>query len=274
MRFQHSGKVKDVYDAGEGNLMFRFSDRVSAFDVPFGEAVPRKGEVLCKFAQYWFETVPARNHFVKRVSDTEMLVKRMDMVPMECVVRGYLYGSLMERFVDGRAALPDGARPVLASRLPEPVFDPTTKAKHDVPVDREAAVGGGLVTGEQYDTLERLSVDTYLTMHGIVDAAGFILADLKLEFGVLDGDLCLGDSIGPDECRMWPKDAYVAGRTQDAYDKQILRDWLLEAGWARRFKDDRDAGREPRPPRIPDEIIEKMTKRYAAAYERITGMAL
>lgn len=271
MKFLNSGKVKDVYDLEDGTLLFRFSDRVSAYDVKLRQVIPRKGEVLCKFAQYWFGQLPGPNHFVRRVSDTEMVVKRMEMVPLECVVRGYLYGSLMARCRDGSAALPEGAGMVLASKLPRPVFDPTTKSEHDIPVDRAAAIRDGLVTPERYDHLESLSVSIYEKMAAVADRAGFILADLKLEFGILDGRLCLGDSIGPDEFRLWPKDSYEMGRTQEAYDKQILRDWLTEAGWATRFKDDRAAGRDPQAPDIPQEIIEKMTARYISAYERITG---
>ncbi len=271
MKFLNSGKVKDVYDLEDGTLLFRFSDRVSAYDVKLHQTIPGKGEVLCKFAQYWFDQLPGPNHFVRRVSDTEMVVRRMEMVPLECVVRGYLYGSLMARCRDGSATLPDGATMILASKLPRPIFDPTTKSEHDVAVDRAAAIREGLVAPERYDKLELLSISIYERMAAAADRAGFILADLKLEFGILDGWLCLGDSIGPDEFRLWPKDSYEAGRTQEAYDKQILRDWLTEEGWAKRFEDDRAAGRDPQPPDIPQEIIEKMTARYMSAYERITG---
>ena len=274
MRFLNSGKVKDVYDLEDGTLLFRFSDRVSAYDVKFTQTIPRKGEVLCKFAQYWFDKLPGPNHFVGRTADTEMVVRRMEMIPMECVVRGYLYGSLMGRYRKGSAILPEGTRPVLAARLPKPVFDPTTKSEHDVPVDRGAAIRDGLVTERQYDELESASISIYEQMAAVADGAGFILADLKLEFGVLDGELCLGDSIGPDEYRLWPKEAYREGRTQEAYDKQILRDWLTEEGWAQRFEEERAAGRDPRPPEIPSAIIEKMTARYVSAYERIAGRDL
>ena len=263
-RFLNSGKVKDVYDMGDGTLMFRFSDRVSAFDVQFHDIIPRKGEVLCKFAQYWFRNISVPNHFVCSLSDTEILVKKMDMIPLECVVRGYLYGSLMSRFKNNQVEL--------ASQLASPIFDPTTKSKHDRPISRQYAIESGLVTAHQYDTLSDVSISIYKTMAKQVDAAGFILADLKLEFGIMDGQILLGDSIGPDEYRLWPKDSYVVGQRQDSYDKQILRDWLVEAGWERKFQDDLSLGVESQPPDIPSDISEKITARYISSYAAITGL--
>lgn len=271
-RFLNSGKVKDVYDMGDGTLMFRFSDRVSAFDVQFHDVIPRKGEVLCKFAQYWFRNISVPNHFVRSLSDTEILVKKMDMIPLECVVRGYLYGSLMSRFKDSKVELPPDSNTELASQLNSPIFDPTTKSKHDKPVSRQHAIESGLVTAHQYDTLRDVSISIYETMAEQVDAVGFILADLKLEFGIIDGQILLGDSIGPDEYRLWPKDSYVVGQRQDSYDKQILRDWLVEAGWERRFQDDLSLGVESQPPEIPPEISEKITARYISSYAAITGL--
>lgn len=272
MRFVASGKVKDIYDAGGGMLLFRFSDRVSAYDVKFSQDIPDKGRVLCRFAEFWFENIPIRSHFVRRESDTDIMVRRMEMIPMECVVRGYLYGSLAERAARGEAELPGGADTALASRLPEPVFDPTTKSEHDVPVDRGTAIGEGLVTGEQYDWLKKASIDTYTRMAETADSAGFILADLKLEFGMLDGRITLGDSIGPDEYRLWPKDSYSPGGVQEAYDKQILRDWLAAEGYKERFDEARKAGNEPVAPEIPADVISKMSGRYVRAYEKMTGI--
>ena len=274
MKFLASGKVKDLYEYGEGLLLFRFSDRVSAYDVKFREDIPQKGEVLCKFAEFWFDTLGVPNHFVRRLSDTEIIVKRMDMIPMECVVRGYFYGSLAGRWKKGTVQVPEGTQTELAAKLPEPVFDPTTKSEHDIPVDRQAALGMGLVTKEQFDWLSSKSVEIYRQMESVADAAGFILADLKLEFGIDDGEIVLGDSIGPDEYRLWPKETYEVGRTQEAYDKQILRDWLTEHGHAKRFEDARGAGQEPAAPAIPPEIVSKMTARYVSAYRRITGRPL
>ena len=273
-RFLASGKVKDVYDMGDGTLMFRFSDRVSAFDVKFGDMIPRKGEALCKFAQYWFDALPGPNHFVRRLSDVEMLVKRMDMIPLECVVRGYLYGSFMDRFGAGKVELPPGSGIALASKLGRPVFDPTTKSEHDAPVGREEAISAGLLTKEQYELLQSRSLAIYGMMAARARDAGFVLADLKLEFGVLDGQILLGDSIGPDEYRLWPADSYAPGNRQESYDKQILRDWLVETGWAKRFGDDLAAGVKSTPPAIPQDISEMMSSRYVSSYEALTGAPL
>ena len=275
MRLVASGKVKDIYEAGPETLLFRFSDRISAYDVRFQGGVPRKGEVLCAFAEHWFTKLGVPSHFVERTAPAEMLVRRMEMVPLECVVRGYLYGSLHDRVAGGAAELPAGAADSrMAAMLPAPVFDPTTKAEHDEPVGRAGAVEAGLVTGPEYDELSAASIGIYERMAAAADAAGFILADLKLEFGRRGGRLVLGDSIGPDEFRLWPKRSYAPGSVQVAYDKQILRDWLSENGYKRRFEADRAAGRTPEAPPIPPEISARITARYVEAYERITGRRL
>ncbi len=274
VKFLTSGKVKDLYDVDDDTLQFKFSDRVSAYDVKFKQDIPRKGEVLCKFAEFWFNELPVPNHFVRRVSDTEILVKKMKMLPIECVVRGYFYGSLVNRWKKGEVPLPKGTDTTLAAKLLEPIFDPTTKSEHDIPINRQKALDMKLVTTEQYDWLEKTSVDIYKRMSEIADSAGFILADLKLEFGILNGQITLGDSIGPDEYRLWPKNSYHIGKTQEAYDKQILRDWLTEHGFQKQFDDARDAGQEPIPPQIPNDIIQKMTQRYITAFEKLTGHSL
>ena len=274
MKFLTSGKVKDLYVYNEDEILFRFSDRVSAYDVKFKENIPRKGEVLCKFAEFWFNELPVPNHFVKRQSDTEIIVKKMDMLPIECVVRGYFYGSLVSRWKNGEVLVPQGTETILAAKLPEPIFDPTTKSKHDIPIDKTKAIEMKLVSEEQYKWLEKTSIDIYKKMTMIADNAGFILADLKLEFGILDGEIILGDSIGPDEYRLWPKDSYAVGKIQEAYDKQLLRDWLTANGYQKQFDDARDAGKEPVAPKIPEEIIQKMTNRYVTAFEQLTGHSL
>ncbi len=278
MRFLASGKVKDIYELEDdpGHLLFRFSDRVSAYDVKFSQDIPRKGEILCRSAEFWFGRLNVPNHFVRRVSDTDMVVRRMKMLPIECVVRGYLYGSMYDRWRDGALTLPEGSGTQLASRLSRPVFDPTTKSEHDVPVDREAAVGMGLVSERQYDWLEERSVRIYKDMSRVADSAGFILADLKLEFGILEardggGQITLGDSIGSDEYRMWPKDAYSPGDVQTSYDKQILRDWLSANGYKKAFDDARAAGQEPVAPTIPSDVISNMSRRYVDSFKRISG---
>lgn len=274
MKFLASGKVKDLYDPGDDTLVFKFSDRVSAYDVKFVENIPRKGEVLCKFAEFWFNELPIPNHFVKRNSETEITVKKMKMLPIECVVRGYFYGSLVNRWKKGEVQIPHGTDTTLAAKLSQPIFDPTTKSEHDIPINKIKAIEMNLVTEEQYNWLEKNSIEIYKKMAQMVDKTGFILADLKLEFGILDGQITLGDSIGPDEYRLWPKESYAVGKIQEAYDKQLLRDWLTANGYQKQFEEERKKGREPIAPKIPEEIIQKMTSRYVAAFEKTTGHSL
>ena len=274
MKFIGSGKVKDVYDLEDGTLLFRFSDRVSAYDVKFKEEIPKKGEVLCKFAEFWFKELKIPNHFVKTQSKTEMIVKKMKMLPIECVVRGYFYGSLVNRWKSGKIKLPSDTDTRLAAKLAEPIFDPTTKSTHDIPVDKTAAIEQNLVTEGEFDWLSETSIKIYNKMVITADAAGFILADLKLEFGMLDGKITLGDSIGPDEYRLWPKGSYEIGKIQEAYDKQLLRDWLTENGYQKQFEDARASGQEPVAPKISQNLISKITERYVIAYERLTGHSL
>lgn len=274
MKFVGSGKVKDVYDLEDGTLLFRFSDRVSAYDVKFKEEIPKKGEVLCKFAEFWFKKLNVPNHYVSTKSKTEMVVKKMKMLPIECVVRGYFYGSLASRWKKGEIKLPQGTNTELASKLPEPIFDPTTKSTHDIPVDKKTAISANLVTEKEYDLLSDTTIEIYKKMQKIADDSGFILADLKLEFGKLDGKILLGDSIGPDEYRLWPKESYAVGKIQEAYDKQLLRDWLTENGYQKKFDDARAQGKEPVAPPIPPELVRKMTERYVIAYEKLTGKSL
>ncbi|EIJ65521.1 phosphoribosylaminoimidazolesuccinocarboxamide synthase, partial [Candidatus Nitrosopumilus salaria BD31] len=181
MKFLTSGKVKDLYDMGDDTLLFKFSDRVSAYDVKFNENIPQKGKVLCKFAEFWFNELPIANHFVKRYSDTEIIVKKMKMLPIECVVRGYFYGSLVSRWKKGEVTLPENTDTTLAAKLLEPIFDPTTKSEHDIPINKSKALEMNLVTAEQYAWLEKTSIDLYKKMSALADNAGFILADLKLE---------------------------------------------------------------------------------------------
>ena len=272
MKFLTSGKVKDVYELENDILLFKFSNRVSAYDVKFKDEIPKKGEILCKFAEYWFNKLDVPNHFVERRSDTEIVVKKINMLPIECVVRGYFYGSMVNRWKSGEIILPEGTNTELATKLPTPVFDPTTKSEHDIPVDKSKALEMDLVSEEQYVWLEKTSIDIYNQMASVANDAGFILADLKLEFGILDGKITLGDSIGPDEYRLWPKDSYVLGKIQESYDKQILRDWLTANGYQKQFEDERNDGKEPTAPQIPSEIIKTITERYVIAYEKLTGL--
>jgi len=274
LKFLTSGKVKDVYELEDGKLLFKFSNRVSAYDVKFKDEIPKKGEVLCKFAQYWFNKLGMPCHFEERRSDTEIVVRKLNMLPIECVVRGYFYGSLVSRWKDGKISLEDGTQTDLAAKLPSPIFDPTTKSTHDMPVNKEEAISQKLVTNDEYDWLSEESIKIYEKMARIADNAGFILADLKLEFGKLNNEIILADSIGPDEFRLWPKDEYKIGETQQAYDKQLLRDWLTENGYQKKFDDARSSGNEPIAPSIPTDLISKMTHRYVTAYESMTGNTL
>jgi phosphoribosylaminoimidazole-succinocarboxamide synthase len=274
LKFLTSGKVKDLYDVDENSLLFEFSDRVSAYDVKFSQNIPKKGKVLCRFAEFWFNKLDVPNHFISRESDTRILVKKMKMIPMECIVRGYFYGSLISRWKNGSIQLPENTDTTLAAKLTEPLFDPTTKSEHDIPVDKAMALKMNLVSEEQYGWLEKTSIDIYEQMAAVANDAGFILADLKLEFGILDGKITLGDSIGPDEYRLWPKDSFAVGKIQESYDKQILRDWLTANGYQKQFEDERNEGKEPTAPQIPSKIIETITKRYVIAYEKLTGNSL
>jgi phosphoribosylaminoimidazole-succinocarboxamide synthase len=274
LKFLTSGKVKDVYELEDGKLLFKFSNRVSAYDVKFKDEIPKKGEVLCKFAEYWFNKLGISSHFEERRSDTEIVVRKLNMLPIECVVRGYFYGSLVSRWNDGKISLEDGTQTDLAAKLPSPIFDPTTKSTHDMPVNKEEAILQKLVTSDEYDWLSEESIKIYEKMARIADNAGFILADLKLEFGRENYAIILADSIGPDEFRLWPKDTYKIGKTQEAYDKQLLRDWLTENGYQKKFDDARSNGEEPIAPSIPSDLVSKMTQRYVTAYERLTGNTL
>ncbi len=274
MKFLASGKVKDIYDLEDGNLLFLFSDRVSAYDVKFKEEIPKKGEILCRFAEFWFDKIDVPNHFVRNESKIGIIVKKMEMLPIECVVRGYFYGSLVNRWKKGEVSIPEGTNTSLAAKLSQPLFDPTTKSEHDIPIDKAKALEMNLVTDEQYNWLEKTSIVIYKKMAKIADNVGFILADLKLEFGILNGEITLGDSIGPDEYRLWPKESFEIGKIQEAYDKQLLRDWLTANGYQKQFDDARNAGKDPVAPEIPQEIIAKMTERYVIAYEKLAGKSL
>jgi len=269
------GKVKDVYKLGDDQLVFVFSDRVSAYDIVLPSTIPRKGEVLCKLAGYWFDYLRVPNHMVRLMDETRMVVRKLKMIPVECVVRGYLYGSLFERLSKGEIHLPVDR--VLAAKLPEPLFDPTTKSDvKDEPITMEQVVEEGWLDQEQMDALRDVSLDIYRKMTEKADRAGFILADLKLEFGFdEDENILLADSIGPDEFRLWPKTEYAPGKTQESYDKQPIRDWLSKVGYKKSLDDARKQGLpSPRPPDLPAELISEISKRYVVAYERLTGAKL
>ena len=269
------GKVKDVYDLGDGQLLFVFTDRVSAYDVVLPSVIPRKGEVLCKLAAFWFDYLKTHHHMVRLDNSNRMVVRRLKMIPVECVVRGYLYGSLHDRLVKGEISLP--VEPVLASKLAEPIFDPTTKSDvKDEPITIEQIEDEGWLDPEQIEALKETSINIYNTMSLRAEGAGFILADLKLEFGFdEEGNIFLADSIGPDEFRLWPKDQYAPGKIQESYDKQPIRDWLAKMGYKKTLDEARRAGQPtPRPPDLPPDLVAETSRRYVVAYERLTGLKL
>ena len=271
-RFLRSGKVKDIYEYDEEHLLFHFTDRVSAFDVILPTTIPRKGEVLCRLGAYFFETMGVPNHMVKTEGPDRMVVKKMEMIPVECVVRGYLYGSLMDRLSKGEVDLP--VERTLASKLPEPYFDPTTKSEvKDEPISEAEIVAQGRMTDDELARVKARTIEVYEMLSRRAAAAGYILADIKLEFGRdADGSILLGDTIGPDEFRMWPAKSYAPGRTQQSYDKQPIRDWLISEGYKSKLDASRKAGTpRPDPPQLPDWLVQETASRYALVYETFAG---
>jgi len=275
MRLLRKGKVKDIYEVDEGHILFHFSDRVSAFDIKMATPIPRKGEVLCRFGEFWFDVLQTPHHMLKVVAKDKMQVKRLEMIPVECVVRGYYYGSFVDRHKD-RRALPSDFEPVLASKLPQPIFDPTTKSEeHDLPIGREQVISSGILSDKEYDDLEKTSISLYEKMSVIVERAGFIIADVKFEFGRDEnGTLVLGDSLGPDEYRLWLKTDYHPGKIQESYDKQLLRDWLIKTGFKEKVDRLAKEGKKPESPEVAPEIASELSRRYIMAYERISGCKL
>jgi phosphoribosylaminoimidazole-succinocarboxamide synthase len=277
MRLVRQGKVKDIYELEDGRIVFHFSDRVSAFDVKMPTPIPRKGEVLCKFGKFWFDSLDTKHHMLDVNEKDEMTVMPLKMIPMECVVRGYFYGSFVDRYQNLLGnVLPNDFEPVLASRLPFPIFDPTTKSEeHDIPVSRKDVENSGLVSTQDYDYLQELSITLYKRMSKIVEKAGFFIADVKFEFGRgRDGEIVLGDSLGPDEYRLWLKEDYLPGKMQASYDKQLLRDWLVETGFKEKVDQLAKEGKKPSPPEIDPDIVNELSRRYVFAYERIAGRKL
>ena len=282
----HSGKVRELYDAGGDRLLMVASDRVSAFDVIMAETIPEKGRVLTAMTWFWCEemadVVPGTllaadpADVTRRLgglrlpgdwSGRAVLVRRAHMLPLECIVRGYLAGQAYEEYARTGTVhglnMPTGLQ--LASRLPEPIFTPSTKATegHDLNIDFGAAVD--LVGHEAATTARDIALELYRRAAARCATAGFVLADTKFELGYVDGVLCLCDEVcTPDSSRLWPADQVVPGTTPPAFDKQPLRDWLAAQPW----------DRTPPPPPLPAAVIEAMSARYIAAYERVTGRSL
>ncbi|HVT42325.1 MAG TPA: phosphoribosylaminoimidazolesuccinocarboxamide synthase [Acidimicrobiales bacterium] len=283
----HSGKVRDLYDAGDDRLLMVASDRVSAFDVIMAERIPDKGRVLTAMTTFWCEemadVVPGTQLAVDPAAIADalgdrvelpadwagraVLVRRAEMLRLECIVRGYLAGQAWEEYdragtVHG-TRMPAGLR--LASKLAEPIFTPSTKATegHDLNIDFDAAVD--IVGREVAEKARDICLELYRRAAARAADAGLILADTKFELGWVDGQLCLCDEVcTPDSSRLWPADEVVPGTTPPAFDKQPLRDWLAAQPW----------DRTPPPPPLPPEVVQAMSARYVAAYERVTGRAL
>jgi phosphoribosylaminoimidazole-succinocarboxamide synthase len=269
------GKVRDIYDAGEERLLLVASDRISTYDVVHPTPIPDKGKVLTGLTAFWLDRTAdiCPNHLVSYTDVPEehrgraMLVERLEMVPVECVVRGYITGSGWKDYLATGAVcgidLPAGMRE--SERLPEPIFTPATKADvgdHDenVDFDRAAEIVGDRPLLEE---LRRLSIAIYERAADHARERGIVLADTKFEFGRRpDGTIVLGDEVlTPDSSRFWPADGYEPGRGQPSFDKQYVRDWATASGW----------DKSPPAPEIPADVVEGTRARYVDAYERITG---
>jgi phosphoribosylaminoimidazole-succinocarboxamide synthase len=268
-----SGKVRDIYAVGEGRLLLVASDRISTYDVVHPTPIPDKGKVLTGLTAFWLDRLGevCANHFVsykevpEEFAGRAMLVERLEMVPVECVVRGYITGSGWKDYqATGSVCgieLPDGLSE--SEQLPEPIFTPATKAElgaHDenVDFDRAAEIIGDRALLEE---LRRLSIAIYELGATHARERGIILADTKFEFGRrADGTIVLGDEVlTPDSSRFWPADGYEPGHGQPSFDKQYVRDWASGSGWDKR----------PPAPALPDEVVEGTRARYVEAYERI-----
>jgi phosphoribosylaminoimidazole-succinocarboxamide synthase len=268
------GKVRDIYDAGDRLLMVA-SDRISTYDVIHPTPIPGKGQVLTGISAFWFERtghiVP--NHVVSftevpdQVRGRAMLVDKLEMFPVECVVRGYITGSGWKDYQATGAVcgieLPEGLRE--SEQLPEPIFTPATKAEigdHDenVDFDRAAEILGDR---ELLEELRRLTIEVYSFAAAHARERGIILADTKFEFGRdKSGRIVVGDEVlTPDSSRFWPADTYEPGRSQPSFDKQFVRDWASSSGW----------DKSPPAPEIPEDVVEGTRQRYEEAYGRITG---
>jgi len=274
MKFIHSGKVKDVYELDTKLLLFHFTDRVSAYDVPMITDIKGKGEILCKFAEFWFHHLDFNNHMLRLDAKDKMVVKKLKMIPLECVVRGYLYGSLYERYSSAPKLLDLDPNLKLASKLEEPIFDPTTKSNiHDQPISENQILGDKILTKNELRYVKDTSIRLYNQMSEKSNNAGFIMADVKFEFGKdpITEEIILADSLGPDEFRMWSIESYRVGEVQVSYDKQYLRDWLIKVGFKEKLKDAANDGKKVMPPELPSEVVNELLKKYSYVYDKITN---
>jgi phosphoribosylaminoimidazole-succinocarboxamide synthase len=274
------GKVRDIYDAGDDRLLIVATDRISAFDVVLPTPIPDKGRVLTACSLRWYEEIAdlVPNHLLSArrqdfpapfdgdpdLTGRAMLVHRADVIPIECVARGYLAGSGWAQYREsgGVSGIPLRSGLRESDRLPEPIFTPTTKAAegHDLPLTPDAAsdhVGTGL-----YERLKELSLEIYERLAAAATKRGVIVADSKFEFGLIHREITLIDEVGtPDSSRFWPADDYAPGRPQPSFDKQYVRDWLDASGWAH----------EPPAPELPATVVRETAAKYREAYERIAG---
>jgi phosphoribosylaminoimidazole-succinocarboxamide synthase len=276
LRLHSSGKVREIYE-WEDDLLMVASDRISIYDVIMPTPIPDKGKVLNQMSIFWFELtgtiVP--NHFIsedvpEEVTDRAMRVRRLEMYPIECVVRGYLSGSGWREYRESGAVcgieLPSGL--LESDRLPEPIFTPATKAEigdHDENIDFERAAE---IVGDRalMEELRRISIDLYARAAEHAAERGIILADTKFELGRHPGaEIVLADEVlTPDSSRFWPADSYEPGRSQPSFDKQYVRDWADDAGW----------DHSPPAPELPPDVVEQTRAKYVEAYERISGRSL
>jgi phosphoribosylaminoimidazole-succinocarboxamide synthase len=274
-----SGKVREIYRIDQSRLLFVATDRISAYDVILDDPIPDKGRVLTGLSLHWFDLLDIPNHMISvdlsgihdlteeqraALMGRAMVVKQAEVIPVECVVRGYLYGSSWREYQAGGGPttedLPDGLR--MADRLPEPIFTPATKAVSGHDENLTEAEARTRLGDELYDELRNRSIDIYLRASEYAAERGVILADTKFEFGYSDGDLLLIDEVlTADSSRYWPADQWQPGRTVPSFDKQYVRDWLDSTGW----------DHAPPAPRLPDEVIAGTRARYVEAYERIAG---
>ncbi len=269
-----SGKVRDIYELDDRLLMVA-SDRISTYDVVHPTPIPGKGAVLTGISDFWFQRtgqiVP--NHLISITEDVPddvrgraMVVQKLQMLPVECVVRGYITGSGWSDYEKtGKVSgieLPEGLQE--SEQLPEPIFTPSTKAEsgHDEAIDFDQAVEA-VGDPELMERVRDISIQLYLFGAEHARANGVILADTKFEFGLdADGNLVIGDEVlTPDSSRYWPADTYEVGKGQPSFDKQYVRDWATESGW----------DKSPPAPAIPDDVVEGTRGRYIEAYEKVTG---
>jgi phosphoribosylaminoimidazole-succinocarboxamide synthase len=278
----HKGKVRDIYDAGDRRLLMVTSDRISAFDVVMAEPIPHKGRVLTAMTSFWLDHLAdvGPGHVIStdladmpdaaqrpELEGRVMLVRRAEMLPIECIVRGYLSGSAWKEYRTAGtmhgAALPEGMRE--SDRLPEPVFTPSTKAQEGHDINISFADAAAMVGGDLAERARDVSLELYRRGAEWAAARGIIIADTKFELGLVDGVLTLCDEVlTPDSSRFWPADSWQPGGPQPSFDKQPVRDYLDRLDW----------DKTPPPPPLPAEAVAATSARYLEAYERITGSRL